>query len=105
MLSASFFYRLCIAKIAGIVLLAAATTGCIDRAEASEFVLARDGRPAATIVIGVAPTRSAVVAAIELRDHVEKIQRREVADCPRHRQSPGNQSPRGRRAPRPPSWD
>lgn len=41
--------------------------------EGKQFILAENGKPAASIVISASPTRSALVAALELRDHVKKI--------------------------------
>jgi hypothetical protein len=44
-----------------------------DQAAAGEFVLVRDGQPAATIVVAAAPTAAAAFAAQEIQYHVQKI--------------------------------
>ena len=44
-----------------------------DQAAAGEFVLVRDGQPAACIVVAKEPTRAASFAARELQYHLKKI--------------------------------
>ena len=65
--------RRCSLACAAVAVLAMMVHGIAGSADASEFVLTRNGQPAATIVVAAAPTRSAVAAAIELRDHIQKI--------------------------------
>ena len=50
--------------------------------EGKPFLLAEDGKPAASIVVAESPMRSAIVAAIELRDHVKKISGAELPIVP-----------------------
>ncbi|MDD5708702.1 MAG: DUF4838 domain-containing protein [Kiritimatiellae bacterium] len=64
----------CAAGLFGAVVLLA--SGCRSLTSAggeSPLCLTSDGQPTASIVISTNPTRSAIVAAIELRDHVKKI--------------------------------
>ena len=46
---------------------------CAGQTEANEFVLVRDGRPAATIVTAAAPSDVAAFSAQELQCHMQKI--------------------------------
>lgn len=66
-----FAYPVCrgIVRVAIAALLAAVC----GRVGASEFVLARDGKPAATIITAANPTDAAAFSAQEIRYHVQKI--------------------------------
>lgn len=55
------------------ILLAAGPASRLAAGETSGFFLAREGKPAATIVVARQPTHAAVFAANELRDHVRRI--------------------------------
>lgn len=60
-------------------MLVAACTG--NRAAGAAFTLARDGRPACTIVVSARPTPAARLASVELQSHVLKITGAELAIC------------------------
>ena len=71
MLQCHTVYRHFITFAACVVLTAA---GCWpDRVRASDFVLVRDGKPAATIITAANPTDVAAFSAQEIRYHVQKI--------------------------------
>jgi len=59
--------------LATVVVLALAASCQADQAASSEFVLARDGQPTATIVIAATPTSVATLGAQELQYHLQKI--------------------------------
>ena len=59
-----------LATVVVLAMVSACRPGC---AEAGEFVLVREGQPAATIVTAVAATDAAAFAAEELQYHVQKI--------------------------------
>lgn len=59
--------------IAGIFAAAATWTSGTHGSEAVSLTLARDGRPAATIVVAEKPTRAAQLAVAELQEHVRLI--------------------------------
>ena len=61
------------AAIASLTLIAAVVCCWSGRSDAHEFVLVRDGRPAATIVTAAAASDVAAFSAQELRYHVQKI--------------------------------
>ena len=65
--------RKCISRIVFVVAIAVIVGSLFDRAEAGELVLARDGKPAATIVTAADPTDVAAFSALELQYHVQKI--------------------------------
>jgi hypothetical protein len=60
-----------IIRLASVVALAAPVHA--SAASASTFCLARDGKPAATIVVAAKPTTAASFAAVELQEHVRTI--------------------------------
>jgi len=55
------------------VLLAPAVALCMAASAEAPFCLARDGQPAATIVVAARPTAAARFAAAELQEHVRKM--------------------------------
>jgi len=59
--------------LAAAVVIALAASCRADQAAAGKFVLARDGQPAATIVVAAAATDAAMFGAQELQWHVRKI--------------------------------
>ena len=59
--------------LATIILVCLVIVTRLTTAKAGDFVLVRDGQPAATIVIAAAPTDVAAFSAQELQYHVQKI--------------------------------